>query len=74
MPKIKVKNPIVDICGDEMANIIWDKIKTNLINPFLEIKLVNFDLGIKNRDLTNDKITHEAKAIKDSKQVLNVQP
>ena len=58
--KIKVKNPIVDICGDEMANVIWDKIKTNLINPFLEIKLVKFDLGIKNRDLTNDKITHEA--------------
>ena len=60
MPKIKVKNPIVAICGDEMANIIWDKIKTNLINPFLEIKLVKFDLSIKNRDLTNDKITHEA--------------
>ena len=58
--KIKVKNPIVDICGDEMANIIWDKIKTNLINPFLEIKLVKFDLSIKNRDLTNDKTTHEA--------------
>ena len=35
--KIKVKNPIVDICGDEMANIIWDKIKTNLINPFLKL-------------------------------------
>ncbi len=60
MPKIEVKNPIVDITGDEMANVIWEKIKNELILPFLDIKLVTFDLGIINRDLTSDKITYEA--------------
>ena len=60
MPKIEVKNPIVDITGDEMANVVWEKIKNELILPFLDIKLVTFDLGIINRDLTSDKITHEA--------------
>ena len=60
MPKIEVKNPIVDITGDEMANVVWEKIKNELILPFLDIKLVTFDLGIINRDLTSDKITYEA--------------
>ena len=60
MPKIKVKNPIVDITGDEMANVIWKKIKSELILPFLDIKLITFDLGIVNRDITSDKVTHEA--------------
>ena len=60
MPKIKVKSPIVDITGDEMANIIWEKIKDELILPFLDIKLITFDLGIVSRDLTNDKITTDA--------------
>ncbi len=60
MPKIKVKIPIVDITGDEMANIIWEKIKDELILPFLDIKLITFDLGIVSRDLTNDKITKDA--------------
>ena len=68
MPKIVVKNPIVDITGDEMANVIWDKIKSQLIIPFLEIKLFSYDLGIVNRDLTNDQVTNEAaKAIKKHK-------
>ena len=68
MPKIVVKNPIVDITGDEMANVIWDKIKNQLIIPFLEIKLFSYDLGIVNRDLTNDQVTNEAaKAIKKHK-------
>ena len=40
MPKIKVKNPIVDINGDEMAQVIWNKIKEDLILPFLDIKLL----------------------------------
>ena len=40
MPKIEVKNPIVDITGDEMANVVWEKIKNELILPFLDIKLV----------------------------------
>ena len=57
MPKIKIKNPIVDINGDEMARVIWDKIKESLIKPFLEINLLEFDLSIINRNITDDKIT-----------------
>ena len=60
MPKIKVKNPIVDINGDEMAQVIWNKIKEDLILPFLDIKLLEYDLGILNRDKTDDQITKEA--------------
>ena len=60
MPKIQVKNAVVDITGDEMANIIWEKIKNELILPFLDIKLITFDLGLINRDKTSDKVTFEA--------------
>ena len=60
MPKIQVKNAVVDITGDEMANVIWEKIKNELILPFLDIKLITFDLGIINRDKTSDKVTFEA--------------
>ena len=60
MPKIKVKNPIVDINGDEMAQVIWNIIKEDLILPFLDIKLLEYDLGILNRDKTDDQITKEA--------------
>ena len=60
MPKIEVKNAVVDITGDEMANVIWKKIKKELILPFLNIKLITFDLGIVNRDKTSDRVTHEA--------------
>jgi len=65
MSKIKVKNPIVEIDGDEMTRIIWQFIKNKLILPYLDIDLKYFDLGIENRDATNDEITIEsAKAIK----------
>lgn len=65
MPKIKVKNPIVDLDGDEMTRVIWQLIKDRLILPFLEIDLKYFDLGIQNRDKTEDKVTVEAaRAIK----------
>ncbi len=60
MPKILVKNPIVDINGDEMARVLWEKISQNLIEPFINIKKIKYDLGIKNRDKTNDKITVDA--------------
>ena len=60
MPKIEVKNEVVDITGDEMANVIWEKIKNELIFPFLNIKLITFDLGIVNRDKTSDRVTYEA--------------
>ena len=65
MPKIKVKNPIVDINGDEMARVIWDKIRESLILPFLDINLLEFDLSLVNRNNTDDQVTIEAaKAIK----------
>lgn len=62
--KIKV-GPVVDILGDEMTRIIWDLIKGKLILPFLDIELHTYDLGIENRDKTDDKVTVEcAEAVK----------
>ena len=60
MNKIKVKNPVVEINGDEMTRVIWKFIKDKLILPYLEIDIKTYDLGIKNRDLTNDEITKSA--------------
>merc|ERR1712179_147897 len=57
--------PVVDILGDEMTRIIWDLIKQKLILPFLEVELHTYDLGIENRDATNDQVTIDcANAIK----------
>ena len=56
MAKIKVNNPIVEIDGDEMTRIIWSFIKEKLILPYLDIDLKYYDLGIENRNQTNDKI------------------
>lgn len=62
---IQVKNPIVELDGDEMTRIIWDFIKKKLILPYLEVDLKYYDLSIQKRDETNDQITVEAaKAIK----------
>ena len=55
--KIRVKNPVVEMDGDEMTRIIWKFIKDKLILPYLEIEIKYFDLGIKNRDFTNDLVT-----------------
>ncbi len=60
MNKIKVKNPVVEINGDEMTRIIWQFIKDKLILPYLDIDLKYYDLGIQNRDNTNDQITVDA--------------
>ncbi len=60
MAKIKVANPVVDIDGDEMTRIIWQWIKDKLIHPYLDINLQYFDLGMENRDATDDKVTIEA--------------
>ncbi|SOB97844.1 isocitrate dehydrogenase (NADP) [Rhodobacter sp. JA431] len=57
MTKIKVDNPIVEMDGDEMTRIIWDFIKKKLILPYLDIDLLYYDLGIEERDRTNDQIT-----------------
>ena len=57
MSKIKVKNPVVELDGDEMTRVIWDFIKNKLILPYLELDIKYYDLGIKSRDNTSDKIT-----------------
>ncbi|MEE3206655.1 MAG: NADP-dependent isocitrate dehydrogenase [Pseudomonadota bacterium] len=62
---IKMKNPIIEMGGDEMAQIIWEWIKNILIKPYIDLKTVYFDLGVKNRDKTKDSVTLKAaKAIK----------
>jgi isocitrate dehydrogenase len=58
--KIKVKNPVVEMDGDEMTRIIWQKIRQKLILPYLDIDLKYFDLGIEHRDATDDKVTFES--------------
>ena len=58
--KIRVKNPIVEMDGDEMTRIIWHLIKERLISPFLDIDLKYYDLGMKHRDETDDKVTVDA--------------
>ena len=65
MSKIKVANPVVELDGDEMTRIIWDFIKKKLILPYLDIDLKYYDLGIEERDRTNDQVTVDsANAIK----------
>ncbi|MBB3973554.1 NADP-dependent isocitrate dehydrogenase [Hansschlegelia beijingensis] len=60
MPKIKVANPVVEIDGDEMTRIIWQAIKDKLIHPYLDLDLEYYDLGVENRDATDDRVTVEA--------------
>ncbi len=65
MQKIKVKNPVVELDGDEMTRIIWQLIKDKLILPYLDIDLEYYDLSVENRDATADKVTvNSANAIK----------
>ena len=65
MSKIKVNNPVVELDGDEMTRIIWEFIKNKLILPYLDLGIEYYDLGMKNRDITDDKITIDsANAIK----------
>src|SRR2546423_5772843 len=60
MAKIAVKNPVVEMDGDEMTRIIWHLIKEKLIHPYLDIELLYYDLGIQKRDETRDQVTVEA--------------
>lgn len=60
MEKIKVKNPLVELDGDEMTRIIWQFIKDRLILPYLDIDLRYYDLSVENRDATDDRVTVEA--------------
>jgi len=60
MPKIVVKNPVVEMDGDEMTRIIWQWIRERLILPYLDVDLIYFDLGMEHRDATDDAVTIEA--------------
>jgi isocitrate dehydrogenase len=60
MQKIKVANPVVEMDGDEMTRVIWSFIKSKLILPYLDIDIKYFDLGMENRDATDDKVTVDA--------------
>ena len=60
MDKIKVKNPIVEMDGDEMTRVIWEFIKDKLILPYVDLDIKYYDLGVKSRDDTNDQITIDA--------------
>ena len=60
MAKIRVKNPVVELDGDEMTGIIWGWIRDKLVLPYLDIDLERYDLSIRSRDRTNDQITIDA--------------
>jgi len=60
MPKIKVEGPVVELDGDEMTRIIWQFIKDQLILPYLDVDLKYYDLGMENRDATDDQVTIDA--------------
>ncbi len=60
MQKIKVANPVVELDGDEMTRIIWSFIKQKLVLPYLDLDIKYYDLGMENRDATDDKVTVEA--------------
>jgi isocitrate dehydrogenase len=60
MAKIKVKNPVVELDGDEMTRIIWQWIRERLVQPYLDVDLLYYDLSIQNRDATEDQITVDA--------------
>jgi isocitrate dehydrogenase len=60
LDKITVKNPVVDLDGDEMTRVIWHLIKEKLIRPYLDLDIRTFDLSIQNRDATNDQVTIDA--------------
>src|SRR3990172_7427262 len=60
MSKIKVKNPVVEMNGDEMTRIIWHMIIDKMVLPYLEVELKSYDLSIQNRDATDDRVTVDA--------------
>ncbi len=73
MAKIQVANPVVELDGDEMTRIIWQKIKDKLIHPYLDVDLRYYDLSVQKRDATNDQITLDAaKAIQESQENVEV--
>src|SRR3546814_9686215 len=74
MDKINVKNPVIQLDGDEMTRIIWKFIKEKLILPYLDVDLIYYDLGIEARDKTNDQITIDsANAIRSEEHTSELQ-
>jgi len=57
---IKVKNPLVEIDGDEMTRILWQLVKERLLYPYLDVETIYYDLHVKHRDETDDQVTVEA--------------
>ena len=65
-PKIEMKTPLVEMDGDEMTRVLWSMIKDKLLNPYIQLNTLYFDLGLENRDMTDDNVTVEAaRAIKE---------
>ena len=62
MDKIKMPKPIAELDGDEMTHVLWGMIKSELIEPFVELNTEYYDLSLRNRDATEDAVTHEAAA------------
>ena len=60
MTKIEMKEKIVEMDGDEMTRILWQMIKDELLTPFVDLKTEYYDLGLKHRDETDDRVTYEA--------------
>ena len=60
MEKIKMTTPLVEMDGDEMTRILWQMIKEELLLPFVDLKTEYYDLGLKNRDRTNDQVTADS--------------
>ena len=62
MSKISWREPIVEMQGDEMTRVLWDKIKEILLEPYLDLNTEFYDLGLKERERTKDEVTHRAAA------------
>ena len=60
MSKIQMKTPLAELDGDEMTRVLWKVIKEKLLEPFVDLKTEYFDLGIKARDESEDKVTYES--------------
>ena len=60
MQKIRMKTPLVEMDGDEMTRVLWQWIKEILIMPYVDLKTEYYDLGLENRDATDDKVTVDA--------------
>ena len=60
MQKIEMKTPLIELDGDEMTRILWKEIKSELLEPYIDLKTVYFDLGLPERDRTADQVTLEA--------------